>query len=503
MAQPQTITLGLLARRIGATVPAPAADLPIHAVAEDSRTVNPGSVFFARQGTKVDGTRYIADAIKAGAVAVVSNQPVVAAVPVLVVADLPRALAEAAHYVHADPTRQMQLAGVTGTNGKTTVTYLLRSILQAAGQRCGLLGTVELDDGVRTIPSDMTTPSAVQLAGLLRAMAQNQCTAVVMETSSHALDQQRVAGMEFAVAMFTNLTGDHLDYHGDMANYAAAKAKLFAGLAPSATAVINGADPYAPRMVQDCRAKVVRYGIGTGYEYSAEIIDLSAAGTTFVLTGGKQPIFMSTPLVGKYNVENVLCAYAAAVALGVDAGLARATLAKARGAPGRLEPVALTGGTPAGQPFQVFVDYAHTHDALENVLKALRPLTTGRLLCLFGCGGDRDRVKRPKMAASAEALADVVVVTDDNPRTEDPAQIFADIRAGFKRPDRVYWQPARARAIAHIIALAQPGDVVLLAGKGHENYQIIGTTKHHFDDVEQARAALDARLGIKSGAVTV
>ena len=482
-----TDLLQSLAVPIDGDVPAAAA---VTGVTEDSRQVQPGHVFVARGGTVTDGRRFVDQAVERGAIAVVSAGPVDGCpVPVAVVPDAGAAASALAHAFHGHPSAagRLKLLGVTGTNGKTTVAYLLRHVLNGFGTRCGLIGTVEVDDGKSRWESTMTTPAAADVAGLLARMRDRGCRACAMEVSSHSLDQGRVAGATFAGAAFTNLTGDHLDYHRTMEAYAAAKARLFAGLHGDAVAAVNADDPWAGRMVADCHGRVIRYGFGKDADYRARDLSVTAAGSAFTLIAPHGRAQVNVPLVGRHNVENVL---AAAVLLGEVFHLGVAQLASglstASGAPGRLQPVR------AGQPFAVLVDYAHTDDALRNVLTALRPLCHGRLRVVFGCGGDRDKSKRPRMARVAEQLADDVYLTSDNPRTESPDAILADLSAGLAGRPRCVEVDRRA-AIATALSDAGPDDVVLVAGKGHENYQIVGTVKHPFDDVAECERALGRR----------
>lgn len=465
-------------------------DLEVLGVQEDSRLVRSGDLFIARPGTKTDGRQFVEDARDRGAVAVVAARPIEGIpLPQVVVPDPAKAASLLAHAIRGDPTRSLAVAGVTGTNGKTTTTYLVRHLLQSVGQRCGLVGTVEIDDGRDTRPAEMTTPGAVQLAELFARMRDHGCDACAIETSSHALDQQRVAGVRYAAAGFTNLTGDHLDYHGTMDRYADAKATLFAMLDGDAVACVNVDSPYAGRMVRDCRARVVRFSMrpASDADWTARDIRTTAVGTTFILHSPDGSAEVSMRLVGRHNVENALCAASlVGERFGLTVHQVAAAMRTASGAPGRLQPV------DAGQPFAVLVDYAHTDDALENVLSALRPLTRGKLRVVFGCGGDRDRTKRPRMARVAERLADVVYVTSDNPRTEDPMRVIEDIHGGFSATvgKPVVVEPDRRAAIARALLDAQAGDCVLIAGKGHEKEQIVGTTRHHFDDVEEANRVL-------------
>ena len=461
-------------------------NVEVAGVREDSRQVRPGDLFIARSGIRTDGARFIADAKARGAVAVVSQSPLAKSaspLPQVVVPDAAVAASVLANLFYGSPGEKVRVLAVTGTNGKTTTTYVIRHLLSKVNTRCGLIGTVEVDDGRIRREASMTTPAACDIAELLASMRDKGCRACAIETSSHALDQGRVAGVPFAGAAFTNLTGDHLDYHGTMENYAAAKAKLFASLHASAVAVVNAADKWSARMVENCSGRVLRFGFGKNADYTARDTTYTAQGSRFVLHTPDGRAEVSLPMVGKHNVENAL---AAAALVGEVCGLSvqqlAAGLRDAQGAPGRLQAVR------AGQPFAVLVDYAHTDDALDNVLSALKPLTRGKLRVLFGCGGDRDRTKRPRMARTAEKWADAVYVTSDNPRTENPRSILDEIAAGFT-PEGVrktVVEIDRRRAIEAILADAEADDVVLIAGKGHENYQIIGTEKHHFDDVEES-----------------
>ena len=471
-------------------------------VREDSRRVRPGDLFVARPGASADGARFLADAASRGAVAAVAaSRPADAPLPVVVAPDVDSAAASVlANALHGDPTRgdgAVRAVGVTGTNGKTTVAYLVRHLLGSAGVKCGLIGTVETDDGRDVRTSEMTTPAATDVADLLAAMRANGCGAAAVEASSHALHQGRLAGVRFAAAGFTNLTGDHLDYHGTMDEYADAKARLFASLDADAVACVNADDPASARMAAACDARacgtrVVRLSPSgrDGAEWWASGVTVTAEGTRFDLSSPGGSAAVSMRLVGRHNVENALCAAAiAGEAFGMTAEQIAAGLGDAGGAPGRLQRV------DAGQPFGLFVDYAHTDDALANVLSALRPLTAGRLRVVFGCGGDRDKTKRPRMAAAAERLADDLYLTSDNPRTEDPLAILADVAAGLTPGGRsaATIDADRRVAVRRAVADAVPGDVVLVAGKGHEDYQIVGTARTHFDDAEEARAAVAAR----------
>ncbi|MBV8781928.1 MAG: UDP-N-acetylmuramoyl-L-alanyl-D-glutamate--2,6-diaminopimelate ligase [Phycisphaerae bacterium] len=466
--------------------------LEIGGIQEDSRRCRPGDLFIARpafgSSSKTDLCSHVRDAQKRGAVAVVTTQYLPdLPLPQIVLNDS-AASSILANLFHGRPSETMSPLGVTGTNGKTTTAYLIRHLLRSVGRKCGMIGTVEIDDGNSLTEASMTTPDAITLANLLATMRANGCMACAMEVSSHALHQKRVAGIRFAGAGFTNLTGDHLDYHGTMDAYASAKAELFKSLEAGAVATINMDDASADRMVRDCSARVIRYSArGTaGAQYVAQHPSITAQGTRFILDAPSGRADVSMTLIGRHNIENALCAASlVGEAFGLTAQQIATGLADAAGAPGRLQTVR------CGQPFAVLVDYAHTDDALRNVLTALRSVARGKLRVLFGCGGDRDRTKRPRMANIANQFADAVYITSDNPRTESPAAILDEIRTGLPASNRcVLIEEDRRAAIEKILADAEPEDVVLIAGKGHENYQIVGTTKHHFDDVEECARVL-------------
>lgn len=470
-------------------------DLEILGVQEDSRLVRPGDLFIARPSygpnAKADTRQYIADAKARGAVAVVTMQKMTGLGLPQVVLGEPAASSILANLYHGRPSCKVAVMGVTGTNGKTTTTYLARHLLRSINQRCGMIGTVEIDDGKNVTEASMTTPDAISLAEMIGKMRDKGCRGCAMEVSSHALHQGRAAGIRFAAAGYTNLTGDHLDYHGTMEQYAAAKAQLFSSLDPEAIAVVNADDKYANRMIQDCSARLFRFSMSkNGHaDYQARDIAITAQGTNFILQTPDGRAEVSMNLIGRHNIENALCAAAlVGETFHLTVQQLAAGLKTAAGAPGRLQPV------KCGQPFAVLVDYAHTDDALENVLTALRSVSRGKLRVLFGCGGDRDRTKRPRMAKVANKFADAVYVTSDNPRTETPKTILEEITAGLPSSNRcVLVEEDRRAAIEKIITDAQPNDVVLIAGKGHEDYQIIGTTKHHFDDVEECTRVLASR----------
>jgi len=471
--------------------------VPIAGVTDDSRVVAANWLFVARPGARADGRAFIEDAIARGASAILVDDPgVAAAVPagpaVLLAAPGQAALAGAllAERFHGSPSRALDLIGITGTNGKTTTAVLVQQLLAAAGMRCGVIGTVYVDDGVDRHPAELTTPSAMELSALLGRMVANRCTAAAMECSSHALHQGRTAGLRFGTAVFTNLTGDHLDYHGSMEAYAEAKATLFRGLDASATAVVNADVAWTARILEGCQARTLTCSLrDPGADFFAHLDRLDPGSTWATVTAPWGRFSLRLPLVGLHNLMNALEAAAAAHSLGVAGPIIAEALGRAHAPPGRLEPV-----TPPGAPFTLLVDYAHTDDALENVLRSLRALVPagGRLVALFGCGGDRDRTKRPRMAAVAARLADSVVITSDNPRTEDPEAIIGEILGGIPSHKRAQARTIvdRAAAIQAVVADARAGDVILIAGKGHEDHQIVGTSKRPFDDRLVARAAL-------------
>lgn len=484
----------------GQNLPAAVKAAVVTGLSEDSRKVLPGYVFIARSGTKTDGVQFLADAAAKGAIAAIVQTPVAGVtLPQIVHPEPSLAASVLANAFFGQPSRQMPVFGVTGTNGKTTVAYIVRHLLNHFSRKTGLIGTVEIDDGAKRYESDMTTPSAIEVARLLGTMQSNGCAAAAMEASSHALHQNRVGAVRFAAAAFTNLTGDHLDYHGTMEEYAASKARLFEQLDAKAVAVVSDYSPWTARMVRDCKARVVRFGYDATLHYSATDVTVSAGGTDFAFHTPRGTARVHMPLIGKHNIENALAAIGmVGEVFSLSAGQLAEAIKHCTGAPGRLQPVR------CGQPFATLVDYAHTDDALENVLTALRPLTAGKLRVIFGCGGDRDRTKRPRMARVAARLADVVYVTSDNPRTENPQAILDEVVTGFTagdRPKLACVEVDRRSAIQKAVADCCAGDVLLIAGKGHENYQILGTTKHHFDDVEEAAGAIRACLGKSSAAV--
>jgi len=465
----------------------------VRGLASDSRRVQPGDLFFALAGLRQDGQAFVRQALASGAVAaVVGHGAPEADGPLVRVAEPRRALAEAATVFYGQPARALRAVGITGTNGKTTTTYLLERVFRAAGWRPGVLGTTgaRLDGATR--PLGHTTPEATELQALLREMADAGVQAVALELSSHALVQRRAYGLDLDVAVFTNLSHDHLDYHGTLDAYLDAKLMLFDGRnasrpVKSATAVLNADDPVAERVVAAARRggmKVLRFGAAAGTDVRIARVEATPDGLVVELVTGTVAE-VRLPLLGRHNAWNAAGAFAAALALGVAPARAAAGLAAVESVPGRLERIATAGA------FEVVVDYAHTPGALECSLAAMREHARGRLLLVFGCGGDRDRAKRPVMGRAARAGADEVWVTSDNPRGEDPAAIAGEILAGAGGAGGpVHLELDRRAAIARALAAARPGDTVLIAGKGHETTQTIGDRVLPFDDREVARGLL-------------
>lgn len=455
----------------------------------DSRRVEAGHAFFAISGNVDDGHRYAEDALSRGACALVVERPLelTKRVPQIIVRDARRALAQAARVFFNDPSRKLEVSAVTGTNGKTSTVYLSHAILNRAGRKAGLMSTVRVDLGSSSFPASQTTPESVEVQRALSKMVEAGLDSAVVEASSHALDQGRLQGLQLATAVFTNLTPEHLDYHGDMERYLASKARLFEMLDEDSFAILNADDPASARLSDCCQAREFRYGLQNPAEVTAEVHSVSSQGTRLTLrvAGASQEVHI--PLIGKHNVYNVLAAAANAHALGVGLPDICRAVGSFAGVPGRLQRV------EEGQPFTVLIDYAHTHDALRNVIEALLPMRNGgRLIVVFGCGGDRDRTKRPLMGAVVEELADRFWITSDNPRTEDPIAIIKDIEQGLKGTKAPGVEPDRREAIGRALTAAQPKDIVLIAGKGHEDYQILGTERIHFDDSEVAAEFLRA-----------
>jgi UDP-N-acetylmuramoyl-L-alanyl-D-glutamate--2,6-diaminopimelate ligase len=464
-------------------------------VAYDSRSLTPGQVFVALKGQHTDGTAFARQAIDRGAAAIVSEQPAPpdVHVPWAIVEDARVALAMLATTFYRDPSSEMRVVGITGTNGKTTTAYLLASIFEAAGVRCGILGTVAYRIGDQMREATRTTPEAPDVQALLREMVDNGCGACAMEVSSHALSLHRVDGMRFAAAVFTNLTRDHLDFHADMDDYFRAKRRLFEMLPRDAPSLLNLDDPRGA-VLADAGGRPVTYAINRAADIKPGPLSFSLDGLAFDVRTPRGALHVRSKLVGRPNVYNILAAVATATALDLPFDAIERGLASLDGVPGRFQIVS----APEDE-VTVVVDYAHTDDALRNLLETARPLAEGRLITVFGCGGDRDRTKRPLMGAVAGRLSDVVVITSDNPRSEDPNRIIEEVQRGITPDTRRDRAPApltivdRRAAIAKAIEIAGQGDVVLVAGKGHEKYQVIGSAVLPFDDVAVAREALARR----------
>jgi len=459
----------------------------------DSRQVKPGDLFVAVRGVDVDGHQYVPQALIKGAAALIVEHAQPNGLPQCIVADSRRAYALLCHARAGYPADRMTSVGVTGTNGKTTTCYLIRSILKAAGLHPGLLGTVQYSIGTVSIDSNMTTPDSAELVDMLEQMAGHGATHLVMEVSSHGLDQRRTDGIGFKVAVFTNLTGDHLDYHKTHAQYRDAKGRLFRALDPDSVAVINADDATAQQFIDETSAEVLTYALEADAKVQAAISELTVRGCKFELRTPVGRVPVATSLAGRHNVANCLAAAAVGIALGIDLETIKRGIEVVKGVPGRLESV------DNGQPFSVLVDYAHTDDALHNVLKGLRQLVDGRLLVVFGAGGDRDRTKRPRMAQAVAKFADKAWVTNDNPRTEDPERIASEIIAGAGRKlKRFRKQLDRCEAITEAIREAEAGDCVLIAGKGHETTQTVGTEKFPFDDRHVAAEVLEQMATVEA-----
>jgi UDP-N-acetylmuramoyl-L-alanyl-D-glutamate--2,6-diaminopimelate ligase len=456
---------------VAAGMPEVVTDLDVGEVREDSRAVQPGDLFVAVKGQTVDGHRYLEQAAKQGAAAVVVEEDVSCETTVIRVASTRAALARIAANRYGRPAEKLKLVGVTGTNGKTTTAFLSEALTGG-----GVIGTVVYRYKEWVKPAPFTTPGPLELHATFAEMLALGCTHVSMECSSHALELGRLDGVRFDVAAFTNLTQDHLDFHGTMEKYRDAKALLFTQHLRGA-AVVNLQSEYGPWFAQ-----LAPNTIGVGRDVRVVEVTHSLDGIDARVATPVGEVRLKSPLIGAFNLENLMVGVGIGVGLGMDAETIGARLSSVRGVPGRLERVPAAG-------FGVFVDYAHTPDALERVMAAVRPLTTGRLIVVFGCGGDRDRTKRPKMGRAVAEMADLPIVTSDNPRTEEPNSIIEMIVAGMTRPAFLV-EADRHKAIVAAMTEARPGDAVVIAGKGHEDYQIVGKTKHHFDDREEARAAL-------------
>ncbi|MCX6133170.1 MAG: UDP-N-acetylmuramoyl-L-alanyl-D-glutamate--2,6-diaminopimelate ligase [Ignavibacteriales bacterium] len=465
-------------------------DIDVHRVQYDSRKVERGDCFVALRGAGTDGHKFVEAAIERGAKVIVLEDDLTLPdsyfmhthVVKVVVPDSRKALALMSANYFGSPSQALTMVGVTGTNGKTTTTHIIKSIMETAGQRAGLIGTIEYILGDQVVPASHTTPESLELNDILAQIQNSGCKAVSMEVSSHALHQSRVYGIEYDVAVFTNLTQDHLDYHRTMEEYFRAKKLLFDGLSGDAVAVTNADDPWGRKIVAATKARTISYAVTENADVQARDIRLSLDGTIFTVRSGNEEHPITSPLVGRFNVYNVLSAYAAGMALGYPHGKIASGISSLKNVRGRFERITSPQGWTA------IVDYAHTPDALEKCLRTIHDVLPerdrGRIITVFGAGGDRDRTKRPLMGKIAGSLSDIVIVTSDNPRTENPQQIINEIVGGISREASVSQEVDRKTAIHAALRQARTGDVILVAGKGHEEYQVIGKEKIHFSDRE-------------------
>jgi len=459
-------------------------DIRLSGCACDSRRVQPGDLFAALRGSRRDGRDFIGAAIARGCAAILAEPPapeLPVPLPICLVPNAREAYGRICQALAGDPSHTLKMVGVTGTNGKTTTTCLIASVLATAGYHVGLLGTLGYFDGAAAEDAPHTTPPADQLARLLSRMVRNGCSHAVMEVSSHALDQSRVAGVRFDAACVTNVSRDHLDYHPTIQDYRLSKSKLLGYLAPEGFAVINADDSTSAGYLRQIDGPALTIGMRSAAEITGTMIEQFSSEQTFLLTAGSESVPVRTRMIGLHHVYNCLVAAAVGLAYGLELPAVVRGLENVEQVPGRLERI------ECGQPFSVFVDFAHTPDALSACLRTLREVSAGRLLCVFGAGGDRDRQKRPLMGRAVEKGAHAAIVTSDNPRSEDPQAIIRDVLSGFRDPAAAVAIPDRAAAIRRALGSARPGDCVLIAGKGHENYQIIGDERIPLDDREIAR----------------
>lgn len=469
----------------------------ITSVTVDSRQVTPGALFIAVLGSKADGHDYINDAVARGAIAVLADtkakdraNQALGLQNLLLVNNTRRALPLVGKVFYQDPASKLRLLGIVGTNGKTTSTFLVRSILEEAGYKTGLIGTISNTAGKKTIPSHNTTPGPLELQALFKEMVQEKMEYVVMEVSSHAIAQERIAELTFDGGLFTNITQDHLDFHGSFEEYFRVKSSFFRGLPSKARAVINIDDPRGIDILGLTSAMPVTFGLAREAQVRAEGITFGVKGTEFLLTTPHGQTTIKSKLIGDFNLHNILGALGMGYSLGIDNNTLRQGIEKVAGVPGRFQTI--TGA----DDFTVVVDYAHSPDGLQKVLKTARLLTKNRVITVFGCGGDRDRTKRPLMGGIAADLSDLTIITNDNPRSEEPSLIAREIEEGYLEkgnPSRYRIVLDRKKAIQEAIFLARPGDIVVIAGKGHENYQIFKDRVAHFDDRETALSVLEMR----------
>jgi UDP-N-acetylmuramoyl-L-alanyl-D-glutamate--2,6-diaminopimelate ligase len=459
-------------------------DIIARSCSADSRHVRRGDVFVAIKGARADGHDFVEEAIARGAAAVVAERALPIDVPQCVVSDAREALGQISQALAGDPSQSIKVIGVTGTNGKTTTAHLVASVLEAAGLRTGLLGTLGYHDSASSEVAQWTTPPAPVLADWLGRMQAHGCSHAVVEVSSHAISQRRIAGIEFSHVCLTNLGRDHLDYHGTLADYHHAKTSLFSHLGSSGMAVVNVDDAASMAAAPLLPGAVLTIGMERPADITARVVERSKSEQTFLITAGRVALPVRTAMIGDHHVYNCLCAAAIGLAEGIDLLSIVRGLETLGHVPGRLERI------ECGQPFGVYVDFAHTSDALAVALSAVREVTSGRVLCVFGAGGNRDCKKRPLMGRAVESLADVAIVTTDNPRFEDPRTIAAEILSGFERPGDARWMPERSLAIEYALSLAGPDDSVLIAGRGHETHQIVEDRRVPLDDRQMAREYL-------------
>jgi UDP-N-acetylmuramoyl-L-alanyl-D-glutamate--2,6-diaminopimelate ligase len=467
-------------------------EISINGVCSNSALVAPGNLFIAKKGLSDDGSKYISKAIEAGAVAVATNMydPTLKDIAQIIHPNIASIESEIASTFHLKPTQDLFMVGITGTNGKTTTSYMVKQLLNAIDKPCGLIGTVEYVIGKQSFPATHTTPDVCTNQKLLHEMLHNGCESAVMEVSSHALEQQRVEGIEFDIAIFTNLTPEHLDYHHTMESYAAAKQKLFLSLDPSKikklaswtkTGIINCDDPWHKKISENCKAPIVTYAIKEKADLKASNIRLNAACSNFTLTYQNQTASCEIPFIGRHNIYNFMASVAVGLVKQISLENVVELISKTFAVPGRLEKVENVLG------LNIYVDFAHSADSLYNVLSCLHELKRGRLITVFGCGGDRDKTKRVPMAKAAEQFSDFSIITSDNPRSEDPMDICQQVAKGFSSSKSFYIEPERRTAIENAIKMATPEDIVLVAGKGHESQQIFAHHTVPFDDREVIR----------------
>ena len=464
-------------------------DVEITGITNDSRKVRPGYLYVAIKGYKADGHNFIKKSLECGAQAIVSEEKLSldTSIPQIVVRNTRKALSSLSCCFYNNPSQKINVVGVTGTNGKTTTTFLTKSIIEKAGYEAGLIGTINYQIGEKMITAQETTPESVELQRLIAEMVEAKIKFAVMEVSSHSAIQHRIENIDFKTAVFTNITAEHLDYHKTISNYMNAKVELFKNLRKDSFAVLNADDEFSEYFADRTNAKILWYGIKNDADIKAEICRESTSDIMIKLKYSRKEIDMKIPFVGVHNVYNVLAAVASAISLGFELDVIKSGIETAPTVPGRLESV------PCNRGFEVVVDYAHTPHALETVLQALRNLVKGRILLVFGCGGDRDKEKRPLMGRIADEKSDIFWLTNDNPRSEDPLNIIDGIKAGIKPGRSFHTQINRHKAIADALSEATDGDLVLVAGKGHEKYQIIKDTITPFDDREVIKAILSGK----------